>query len=440
MPPSRPERGSLGLGLRLFVLGALAALLVSAIGGWALRQSVQSALHKSFEQRLGEKAERLSAELVELPAGGLGLRRSGDEFGRIFSGWYWQLEGTGQVRASRSLWDTGLVTGDARPVGAGSALRRLAGPQAMPLLGIARSIDIDGRPAVLHVYGPASETGDELQRLDQLLLLTQLGLVAALLLTSFLQVRIGLAPLRRLRTRLSAVRAGEAERIGGGYGADLAPLAGELDLLLARNAKIVARARGHAADLSHALKKPLSILNNDATVHQHPLLRQQVTTMSRLIDRHLARAGSGAGEIRPIAVGPRVASLVALIRRLHPDRALDWQLSIADDLHWRGEPTDFEEMLGNLLDNAAKWASSTVTIQAMAAADEIVVTIADDGPGLSAAQIEQSGSRGRRFDESIEGSGLGLVITADIAETYGGEVKLGRAELGGLQATLRLPA
>lgn len=440
MTLANPERW--GLGARLFVIGALAALLVSSLGGWALRQSVQDSLYESFGQRLDEKAQRLIADLQLLPDGRLtpSPGRNGDEFGRIFSGWYWQLEGNGEVLGSRSLWDTSLATKNAVPLAGTAALRQLTGPQETPLIGRAYPVELDEQQAVLHVYGSAADIEEELDELENILLITQLLLVGALLLINFLQLRLGLAPLRRLRNRLSAVRAGDAERIGSGYGADLNPLAGELDLLLARNAKIVTRARGHAADLSHALKKPLSILNSDAAIQQHPLLRLQVSAMSRLIDRHLARAGSGAGEIRPIAIGERIASLVALMRRLHRERVLDWQLDIADELHWRGEPTDFEEMLGNLLDNAGKWAASKVSVHAEATATEIVIRIADDGPGLSAGQIEQIGIRGRRFDESVEGSGLGLVITADIAETYGGDIKLGRADAGGLLVTLRLPA
>lgn len=442
-PMALPTLERRGLSARLFVIGALAALLVSALGGWALRQSVQDSLYKSFAQRLDEKAQRLIADLHLLPDGSLILSpgRNNDEFGRIFSGWYWQLEsGGGEILGSRSLWDTSLNTRNARPLSRELSLQRLPGPQEMPLIGNAYPVEIDEKHAVLYVYGPAANIEEELDQLENILLVTQALLIAALLIASYLQVRLGLAPLRRLRTRLSAVRAGNAERIGSGYGADLNPLAGELDLLLARNAKIVARARGHAADLSHALKKPLTILNSDPSIQQQPLLRQQVTAMSRLIDRHLARAGSGAGEIRPIAVGERITGLVALMRRLHQERPLDWQLEIAEDLHWRGEPTDFEEMLGNLLDNAGKWAASKVSVHADATTTEIVITIADDGPGLTPGQIEQIGIRGRRFDETVEGSGLGLVITADIAETYGGDIELSRAESGGLKVTLRLPA
>jgi signal transduction histidine kinase len=438
MTLANPERW--GLGARLFIIGALAALLVSSLGGWALRQSVQDSLYKSFGQRLDEKAQRLIAEMVLLPGSGLGLapKRNNDEFGRIFSGWYWQIEGAGEALGSRSLWDTSLDTASARPIAGNHGLQRLPGPQDMPLLGRAHPFSIDGRQVILHVYGPAGEIEEELEHLENILLITQLLLVGALLLINFLQLRLGLAPLRRLRNRLSAVRAGDAERIGSGYGADLNPLAGELDLLLARNAKIVARARGHAADLSHALKKPLSILNSDAAIQQQPLLRQQVAAMVRLIDRHLARAGSGAGELRPIAIAERIIGLINLMRRLHQERPIDWQLDVADDLQWRGEPTDFEEMLGNVLDNAGKWAARTVLVRAVANAGNVVITVADDGPGLPQEQIEQIGVRGQRFDESVEGSGLGLVITADIAETYGGEMKLGRAEQGGLLVTLRL--
>lgn len=431
----------LGLAGRLFILGAVAALLISTLGGSILRQSVRDSLLNSHEQRLEEKLERIHAGLFRAPEDGQirWLGRGNDEFGRIFSGWYWQLEQAQTLLTSRSLWDSRLLTAEAVSIG-DSPLQRVAGPQDQSLIGIAQAIEVDGQPATLHLYGPAEEIGTALDRLDRILFTTQLGLLAGLLLTSAIQVRLGLRPLRRLRERLGRVREGREESVGKGYGPELDPLAGELDEVLARNARIVERARGHAADLSHALKKPLSVLHAERSIQEHPLLQQQVSNMTQLIDRHLARAGSGAGIIRAIAVGERVAALLTLMQRLHGSRALDWQQNIPADLHWRGEATDFEEMLGNLLDNAGKWAASQIRIGAGIEDSNLVIDIDDDGPGMSPAQLQASMRRGQRFDETVEGSGLGLVITRDIAGTYGGEIVLSASSLGGLRARLRLPA
>lgn len=431
-----------GLATRLIALGAIAALLVATVGGWVLRQSVQTTLLKHFEQRLEEKAERLLANiLVSGNDASFRQGRSNDEFARIFSGWYWQLDSHDKTLSSRSLWDSKLDTAQAIPVIALPALRQLAGPQQQVLMGIVRDLDIDGQVAHLHVYGPATDLIGEFERLDHILLLTQLGLIISLLVTSVLQVRLGLIPLHRLRDRLVAVRNGQATSVGDDYGPELAPLALELDRVLAGNARIVDRARGHAADLSHALKKPLSLLAADEALQQNPLLRQQIGTMTALIDRHLARAGSGAGSVRQVGVADCVDRLVNLMRQVHHQRALRWPITgdVADQLQWRGEQTDLEEMLGNLLDNAGKWAKSQVTIQARRSHDEVIIEIADDGPGLSAEQIGELGVRGRRLDESVEGSGLGLAITSDIASTYGGELVLGHSPQNGLQVTLRLP-
>lgn len=430
-----------GLASRLVALGVIAALLVSTLGGWVLRQSVQKSLLGYFEQSLDEKADRLLAGFFVMPDDGQ-VRwqgRSNDEFARIFSGWYWQLEGAGEVQASRSLWDSRLDFRQATPVSNNPALKGLEGPGGTALMGITRDIEVEGLPARLHVYGPASDIAMELKHLDRILLFTQLGLIVSLLMASILQVKLGLIPLRRLQERLISVRRGDASHVGNEYGPELAPLAQELDLVLTRNARIVDRARGHTADLSHALKKPLSLLAADQELQKNSLLRQQLCAMSRLIDRHLARAGSGAGSVRQVAVAHCIQGLLELMRRLHRERSLDWRGEVSEALSWRGEQTDFEEMLGNLLDNAGKWARSRVTVQADRQHDEIIIRIADDGPGLSSAQIRETGVRGRRFDESVEGSGLGLAITADIAETYGGELTLEAGPLGGLQAVLRLP-
>lgn len=425
-----------GLGSRLLALGILAALLVAGIGGWLLRENLHAVLLRGFEQRLSEHADRIAARLH----GGGGRRiahdepRAADEFSRIFSGWYWQLAQGSEGLHSRSLWDAELAV----PAAAPGALLRVTGPRGEPLLGIGRAIEVETTAAVLWVFGPAEEVDRERRGFDQLLASTLAGLVLALAAATWMQVRIGLHPLTRLRGAVAAVQSGRADRVGAGFGPDLDPLAAELDAVLERNARVTARARSHAADLAHALKKPLALIATDAAAGDEPIAAQ-VRSMSRLIDRHLARAGSGAGERRRLPVAARIEALIELMRRLHEARALQWRLEADAAAHWRGEPTDLDEMLGNLLDNAGKWARSRVEVTAAREGAALCVTIDDDGPGLTPEQIAQASRRGRRFDESVEGSGLGLAIAADIAETYGGRLELRAGPLGGLRVRLQLP-
>lgn len=426
-----------GLGARLLLLGLLAALLVAGIGGWLLRANMHAILLRGFEQRLAEHADRIAARLHAAGGGRIVHEepRAADDFGRIFSGWYWQLAYADQRLHSRSLWDADLPA----PPPAGGLLR-VAGPRGEPLLGLVRPLRFDAVQGTLYVFGPAEEIDRERRGLDRLLAGTLAGLLVALALATLVQVRLGLHPLRRLREAVAAVQTGHAERVGAGFGPDLDPLAHELDAVLERNARVTARARSHAADLAHALKKPLALIATD-TAAGDTRLAAEVRTMTQLIDRHLARAGSGAGDQRRIPVAARIGALIELMRRLHADRGLDWRLRVPADLHWRGEPTDLDEMLGNLLDNAGKWARSRIEVTAEAddAAGGLRVTIDDDGNGLTPAQIAQATHRGRRFDETVEGSGLGLAITADIAETYGGRQVLEASPLGGLRVRLCLP-
>lgn len=435
-----------GLAGRLILLGMLSACLIALAGGWLLRSGLHSAMRQGFELRLAERIDTLAARFVVTAPRGGGERslgyvepRSGDEFGRIFSGWYWRLSGDGVALRSRSLWDADVE--DVRSVGVDSLVA--VGPRGEALMGIARQVAPGDTSLRLEVYGPAAPVLAELRAFDRLLLTIFAFLLFAMALTAVIQARLGLRPLARLRDALVQARSGARDRLGAGYGPDLDPLAEELDDLLARNARIVARARSHAADLAHALKKPLALLRSDADSDvsvPSPQVRDQVQDMTRLIDRHLARAGSGAGERRRINVASRLADLLALMQQLHAARNIQWTMQVAAGLVWRGEPTDLEEMLGNLMDNAGKWAASRVLLGAHLDGDCVVIEIDDDGPGLSDAQLSRAAERGQRFDENVEGSGLGLAITADIAETYGGRLELSRNPRGGLRARLVLPA
>lgn len=435
-----------GLAGRLILLGALCACAIALAGGWLLRSGLHAAMRHGFEQRLTERADMLAARFssasprhADTAPLAYAEPRSGDEFGRIFSGWYWRMTGGDVALRSRSLWDADVA--NVRAVGT-RGLTAL-GPRGEALMGMVQDVSLAERALRLEVYGPAAPVLAELRAFDRLLAMLFAFLLLAMTLTAVIQARVGLRPLARLRKALAQVKDGERERLGHGYGPDLDPLACELDDLLERNARIVARARSHAADLAHALKKPLALLRSDADAEASvpsPQVQSQVQDMTRLIDRHLARAGSGAGERRRIALARHVADLLALMRQLHAARTIHWEMQVPAELHWRGEATDFEEMLGNLMDNAGKWAAGRVRIEAGGRAGEVVIDIDDDGPGLSEAQLARAAQRGQRFDESVEGSGLGLAITADIADTYEGRLELSRSALGGLRARLVLPA
>ncbi len=425
-----------GIAGRLLVIGFAAATVIAIASGLVLRASLHAIVERGYAQRLDERAERIVARLVRGADGRLAHEeiRSSDDFTRIFSGWYWLAEeGAARLR-SRSIWDgdVGDVVRSARD----AHILRARGPGGETLLGVERALRIGDGDVVLRTFGPAAEVDGELARIDRLLLVTFGVLLATLAAMAFVQVRIGLHPLTRLRDAIADVDGGTRDRVGDGYGSDLDPLARELDGLLARNARVVARARSHAADLAHALKKPLALL---AVEDECPTVHAQVRAMNVLIERHLARAGSGAGDRRRVDVGARVEAMLELMRRLHAARALDWRLVPATPLHWRGDPTDLEEMLGNLLDNAGKWARSRVDVQLAGDQTHCTIDVDDDGPGLDDLQIARAKQRGQRFDETVDGSGLGLAIVADIAETYEGTLELGRREPRGLRARLRLP-
>ncbi len=435
----RPRRG-LGLAARLVLIGVLAALLVSVVAGYVLREQLHRSVKEAFAERLQARVDRIVARLVVADAGVIAQEPAlGDDFARIFSGWYWLLDGPGVSLRSRSLWD-GDISQRHEDHGAITAV----GPQGEALRGVIHPLVFADQALQLTIFGPSDTLDLELSRFDQVLFSVVLSLLLVLSLTSVLQVRLGLRPLGRLQQALGDVEQGTRERIGTGYGPDLDPLAAEMDTMFQRNAAMVQRARGHAADLAHALKKPLAILMgaSAAPLEGVPsaLVREQARAMHRLSERHLARMGSGAGERRRVEVRSRLDSLIGLMRQLHGERGIAWRVDSAVTLFWRGEATDLEEMLGNLLDNAGKWAGRQVVVQARRDGGDLLVEIEDDGPGLSPEQLARVAERGRRFDESVEGTGLGLAITADIAETYGGDLTFGRSRLGGLRVALSLPA
>ena len=460
---------------RIALLALVPMSLLVVGGGWWLRTQMQHSLLSSFEQVLREKAQRVGTRLHAGPAGELRESSGGaDEFSAIYAGWYWRAQSGGDVLRSRSLWDM-----DLQPPQASSAARSstgllpVSGPMQEPLLAFATTVDVGpaARPVALTVYGPAAQLQDNLRQIDRTLVLAGALLMLLTGGLAWLQVRAGLAPLRRLESLIAALRSPQssgadvAQYLAAPTGRDLQPLQNELAGLLAHNAHVVARARTHATDLNHALKKPLALLSAQASAQaQVPGadVQRQVQAMAQLVDRYQARTLSDALHAHPAAAGQAVDvrecvdQVLHMMRRLHAAQDLQWSLAdhTTGPLLWRGERADLQEVLGNLLDNAGKWAASQVRLSLHAQGDagtaapagrqplphlHLRLGVEDDGPGMTAEQLQSAGQRGVRFDESVQGSGLGLAIASQIAQAYEGRLRLARSdELRGLAVWLEM--
>lgn len=263
-------------------------------------------------------------------------------------------------------------------------------------------------------------------------------------------VQKAVAPFRSLRASLSSVRDGRSQKIEGDYPTEVQPLVSDLNALLEDRERAIAKAVTTAGDLAHGLKTPLAVLVQEAeqagAAGHHDLaatLRQQLERMQRQIDYHLARArataSSRAAPGLRCPVLPCVEGLVRTMRRLHAGRELTIDIDVSPAHEIQGVREDLDEMLGNLVDNACKWARSRVAISSSMEDARLVICVDDDGPGLDPSMRAQVLQRGVRVDQQARGSGLGLAIVSDLAELYGGSVTLEPSPLGGTRARLELP-
>jgi signal transduction histidine kinase len=452
------------LALRLFVSASGWAVVILLITGIVLSSLYRQAVERAFDRRLGVYLRTIVADLASPEEAGDKFPQSLGEplFELPLSGWYWQVTrldpGKHDVRSSRSLWDGGLPHLQDHGVAAsanGSREGYVNGPEDQHLRLVERNIDLgDEGHYLVAVAGDSAEITAETRSFDQALVVTFAILAVVLLFTTMFQVRFGLAPLKRITDSLAAIRAGRAERLAGQFPEEIAPLARETNALIDANKEIVERARTHVGNLAHALKTPLSVMVNEASARGNEPFAQKVLEQADImrdqVARHLERARLAA---RATVVGsltevePVVTALARTMAKIHHDRGIAVDVHADHEARFRGERPDLEEMIGNLVDNACKWAASRVAIEVMrerpdpASETQVVrVMVDDDGRGLSPAERELAAKRGRRLDETKPGSGLGLSIVNELAGLYGGELKLGSAPLGGLRAELLLPA
>ena len=451
------------LALRLFLSATAWAVVILVITGIVLSSLYRQAVERAFDRRLGVYLRTLVADVASPDEASDKFPQSLGEplFELPLSGWYWQVTRLDpdkkDVRASRSLWDGGLPHLQELGIVAGPDGSRegyVSGPEDQRLRLVERNIDLgDEGHFLVAVAGDAAEITEETRSFDQALVLTFSVLAAVLLLTTMFQVRFGLAPLKRISDSLAAIRAGTAERLAGQFPEEIAPLARETNALIDANKEIVERARTHVGNLAHALKTPLSVMVNEAAARgRDPFANkvlEQADIMRHQVARHLERARLAArltvvGSVTE--VGPVVTALARTMEKIHRERDVAIEVHADGEARFRGERPDLEEMMGNLVDNACKWASSRVAIEVVrerpdaASASEVLrIVVDDDGRGLSVSEREQVAQRGSRLDETKPGSGLGLSIVVDLAALYGGSLSLGNAPIGGLRAELVLP-
>ncbi|WP_029030133.1 ATP-binding protein [Salinarimonas rosea] len=449
--PERPlANRSIAVRLAVSALFWSGVILVGA--GAVLVALYRDATERGFDGRLLVHATTLGSQV----ATGREALVAGDPLFELpFSGFYWQVGAPGaslrEIDTSRSLVGATLPWLDGPQAELGTVRTGyVAGPDGRSLRAVERTLAAgEGARFTVLVAAPADEIAADVRRFALALAATFAALGLLLGLSTLLQIRFGLRPLARLRAAVVAIRRGEAETVSGDYPHDIAPLAGEINLLIGSNRDILERARTQVGNLAHALKTPLSVLVNEARTGGGPLadvVESEAETMRRQIGYYLDRARAAAqvgtlGTVTPVA--PVAASLMRAFAKIHAGKRLDLALEAPEEARFRGEKQDLEEMLGNLLDNAAKWARSRVVLRAEASGDverpRLLLIVEDDGPGVPADRRAEMVERGKRLDESVPGSGLGLSIVADLAALYRGSLTLGESAMGGLSATLDLP-
>ena len=448
------------LAARLILAAAVWTMIGLAAGGYVLSQAFVTAVRDNFDTTLQIDLDGLIAAAEPDSSGQVSLQERflNRRFDRVYSGLYWQIvpdKAGGVVQFSHSLFDKTFKV-ENRVESHGLIWGNAAGPDSQSLRVLAQHVSFpiaatpnpkDNLGYTIMVAGDLATVDAEIAEFNNTLIRSFVALLLMLVVAIFIQVRVGLQPLRRVREALVRIRSGTSRRLEGKFPAEIVPLASELNSLIEHSAEVVGRARAHVSNLAHYLKTPLSVLSSEAQAAPGPLadvVMKQVLVMRRQVDHYLARArAAGAVDVlgNRTPVAPVLEDLARVLDRIHAVRGIEIAVAAPATLAFRGERQDLEEMAGNLMDNACKWARTSITAMAQAGpAGRLQLVVEDDGPGLAAEDRSRVMERGERLDESVPGSGLGLSIVRDIAKLYGGGLQLQESALGGLRTILDLPA
>ncbi|MDA8251966.1 MAG: ATP-binding protein [Rhodospirillales bacterium] len=442
-----------GLSLRTRLLaGSLIWIaLALLVTGVVLTTLFRAHVERRFDAELATHLNQLLANLQPDDKGGLTLAHpmTDPRFERPYSALYWQVDGPGgTMLRSRSLWDRTLPLPRDTPANGQMHRHLVPGPDGQHLVAVERKVSLPGLRGVVRaaVAGDLDVVNRATAAFVRMTVLTLGTLAAGLLLAVMAQAVGTLRPLGRMQAALAAVRLGRAARLEGQYPAEIQPLVDDLNGLLAHNVAVLERARTEAGNLAHQLKTPLAIIINAAASlpadETAAMVLEQATLMSRRIDYALTRARAAAsGRVlgATTAVGPQLARMAGAMRTLYAGRGLRIDVPESSRAVVQVEPQDFDEIVGNLLDNACKWARARVAVSVAEEASATRIVVEDDGPGLPEAERQRVFARGHKLDEAAPGSGLGLSIVQDITAAYDGGIRLETSALGGLRAIVSLP-
>ncbi len=445
------------LAVRLIGAAVIWIVLALGAGGVLLSNLYSASVERSFDRRLDNQLLGLISGIQIKDDGTLVLERplADPRYKVPYSGWYWQVHNPAVPAASlrsRSTWDLELKTKGER--NRNDATRfTIAGPEGQTLRLAERFVQ-DGKSGRMYLFTVAADRQEILADIDAFNTSVFWSLAAfglSLIAGVCIQVRYGLRPLARIRGAISDIRSGKTESLSGHFPDEVQPLVEELNGLLDHTRDLLARARTHVGNLAHAIKTPLTVLTNDANAKSDGLadtVVEQTSIMRRQVDHYLTLARvAGQSDVLGLhtELAPALAALSRTLEKIHADRGISVRVEGGEGLRFRGERQDLDELMGNLMDNASKWAKSEVKVSVSSQPSQketglrIVLHIDDNGPGISPANRSKAFDRGTRLDEVKPGSGLGLSIARDIAGLYGGEIALDESPCGGLRVTVTLP-
>ncbi|MFB9979295.1 sensor histidine kinase [Mesorhizobium kowhaii] len=437
---------------RLWSAATISILIALAVAGVGLRylfelnveRRIVSELTIDLNELIGATSFAADARLSVEP----GL--TDPRFANPLSGHYWQVEDLAShtLVRSRSLWDATLVFPNQGTSGELRKIEELKGPGGELTIAVERTItDADGRSFRAIVAEDHHSVEVSVREYVRDLVPALIMLAAALMAAFFVQITVGLAPLENLRVAVRNVIAQRTARLDVAAPSEVQPLADEIDRLLDAQEKALARARSRATDLAHGLKTPLQVLSADIRALRKKgeteladEIEKSTGAIRRHVERELARArlAPGVSSKASCRVKEATAGVIAVVKRTPGGRQLAFVIDVADDFTAPVDEGDLSEILGNLVENAARFARSSVHVSAFATVGEVSIAVADDGPGIPDADRESALSRGVQLDSKGGSSGLGLAIVTDIVEAYGGRLTMANADPG-LVVTMALP-